>query len=346
MRKLFIQFTYQLGIYLLLPILLLQCNAERDIHNPKREPEIIQHESEVTKKIYLQPTEVTKAVCRTVSTGFLVPIVCGLPELMVVKKQLELRTQNGLLLARQATNPTAFLSGVALGWVSGGLKAISYANKDLICNRIARMRGNNKDDNPSQSDRVLTSLVVGAIDAVTTHGPSSMRALHWTNLDASATLNKLPFLSGLKKLYKIGFTTRIIKASINAGCYVAFTPWLEKDITALFPVNLSKPLAILGSGVSSGFICTSMDVIGAHIYKEAFLAKNEVRAPSFLKMSRGLYHENGLKIFFSGASWNALVSVLAFGTMASVEHFFNSKPFAEIYQEIYLFVKHIPDNDA
>ncbi|OJW72796.1 MAG: hypothetical protein BGO68_00665 [Candidatus Amoebophilus sp. 36-38] len=346
MHKLLIQFTYQLGIYLLLSILLLQCNSERDTHNPKREPEIIQHESEVTKKIDLQPTEVTKAVCRTVSTGFLVPIVCGLPELMVVKKQLELRTQGGLLLARQTTTPSAFLSGVALGWVSGGLKAISYANKELICNGIARMRGNNKDDNPSQFDRVLASLVVGAIDAVTTHAPSSMRALQWTNPHASVTLNKLPFLSGLKKLYRIGFTTRIIKASINAGCYVAFTPWLEKDIKPLFPSNLSKLLAILGSGVFAGFVCTSMDVIGAHIYKEAFLAKNEVRAPSFLKMSRGLYHQNGLKIFFSGASWNALVSALAFGTMASVEYFVNSKPFAEIYQETYRFFKRVPNNGA
>jgi hypothetical protein len=285
------------------------------------------------------PSETTKIVFRTLLTGFFVPIVCGLPELMTVKKQLELRTHTGLLLAHQITSPSAFLSGVTMGWISGGLKTVSYANKEFICNSIAKFHGSH---NPNQTDRIVASLIVGGIDAVTTHGPSSMRTLIWTNPDASAALHNMTALERLKNLYKIGFSTRVIKACVNAGCYVAFIPWIEKESKAIFPESLGKPLAILGSGIFSGFICTALDVIGVHIYKEAAFKQGKVIASSFFKVSRGLYQQNGLKIFVSGARWNALVSSLAFGTMASIEHFVESTSFTKIHQESYHFFKRPP----
>ena len=289
----------------------------------------------------VQPTEANKAIVRTLLTGFLVPIVCGLPELMVVKKQLKLRTQDGLLLARHKTSLNAFLSGAAMGWVSGGFKAISYANKEPICNGIGHIRGHSKENayTHNEIDRILGALVIGSIDAVSTHYPSSLRALSWTNPKASAALNHMTFLAGLKKIYRIGFTTRILKASINAGCYVAITPWIEKDINAILPPSISKAVAILESGIFSGFMCTAMDVIGVHIYKEAVLTNKKVTAPSLLKMSQGLYRHNGLKIFISGAVWNVLVTTLAFATMTTVEQYVNSELFATTYRESYSFFK-------
>lgn len=292
-----------------------------------------EHELKSEKEVPVRPTEGLKAITRTLLTAFSVPIVCGLPELMTIRKQLQLRAPDGLVLAKQPTSPTTFLSGVSMGWVSGGLKAASYANKELICNKISQLRSTNhqKSHRYDAMDRIYASFVVGGIDAVTTQGPSTMRTLLWTNQRATTALSNMPLWMGLRSIYKVGFTTRMLKSHVNAGCYVAIAPLLAEKSKATFPENVAKPVAVLGGGIISGFACTVMDVIGIHICREAVFTHNHVKVPSLNTMYRTLYKQNGLRIFTSGAPWNALVSALAFGTMASVEHLVGSDFFTKAY---------------
>lgn len=302
------------------------------------------HESKTENEIVIRPTEELKVITRTLLTAFSVPIVCGLPELMTIKRQLQLRMQDGLILGKQPTSPLKFLSGVSMGWVSGGLKSISYANKELICNKISRLRSADHQQNSSRCDafdRMYASFLVGGIDALTTHASSTMRALLWTNQHAITALSDMPFWMRLRSIYKIGFGTRMLKGQANASCYVAIAPWLVERGKATLPESIAKPGAILCGGIVSGFMCTAMDIIGTHICREAVFTKNQVKASSLIDMYRTLYKQNGLRIFTMGASWNALVSTLAFGTMASIEQFVDS----DFFTKTYCFFKHTPNKD-
>lgn len=299
-------------------------------------------ESTTGNEITTLPTNRSKVITRTLLATFSVPIVCALPELMTIKKQLQLSGQNGLILAKQHTSLITFLSGVSMGWISGGIKSISYANKDFICNKISGLRSAEQQNNDHYDvmNRIYASFLVGGLDALTTHVPSTRRALLWTNQHAITALSNMPFGTGLKNIYKIGFNTRLLKSQMNAGCYVAIVPWLAERSKATFPEIIAQPAAVLCGGIISGFVCTTTDVIGTHICREALFTKNQVKAPSFTNMRRALYKQNGLRVFTAGASWNALVSALAFGTFASVEYFVESDFFAKTY----CFFRYMSDN--
>jgi hypothetical protein len=65
---------------------------------------------------------------------------------------------------------------VIFGWIAGSLKSISYANKDLICASIGKIiYRKDENKNKQELDRIIASLSIGVIDAMTTHVPSSMR---------------------------------------------------------------------------------------------------------------------------------------------------------------------------